>query len=95
MSQNPEMIIEKTNKFNSINEKHLHGKNHHKWSRRQLKIEKNIFNIHHCKELISLIYKEQVKIQEKETEKKKSMGKMGKRFEQTIYKMTLKWPLNT
>lgn len=94
MSQNPEMIIEKTNKFDSINEKHLHGKNHHNWGQRQPKTEKNIFNIHHCKELISLIYKEQVKIQEKEIDQK-SMGKMGKRYEQTIHKMTQKWPLNT
>ncbi|MGU0414325.1 hypothetical protein ACVXPB_18925, partial [Acinetobacter baumannii] len=46
-----------------------------------------LFYYHLCKELISLIYKEQVKIQEKETDKK-SMGKMGKRYEQTIHKMT-------
>ena len=63
------------------------AKNNHKWGQRQLKTEKNIFNIHHCKELISLIYKEQVKIQEKKIDQK-SMGKMGKRYEQTIHKMT-------
>lgn len=38
------------------------------------------------KELISLISKEQVKIQEKETDQK-STGKMDKRYEQTIHKM--------